>query len=357
MPMNLSEIAQKLGCRLEGPGDTVITGIAGIEHAEPGQVTFLANRRYFPLLKTTRASAVLVEERINLEREPGMPQLAALRTANPYLAFAHAIELFYQPPQYAPGFHPTAIIAKSAKIGAGAHIGPYCVVEGDARIGRNAVLHSFVTIYQGARIGDDFFAHSHAVVREFCQIGNRVILQNGAIIGGDGLGFAKQKDGTWYKMQQSGPAVLEDDVEVQSNACVDRATVGETRIGHGTKLDDLVIVGHASRVGANTMLCGQVGLAGSTKIGDGCILAGQVGTAGHLSIGDGAVITAKSGIPSDVPPRSMFSGYPSVDNRQWLKTVAALNRLPELQKRVRELEAELERLGGRPRASTAPGRF
>src|SRR5580698_4939856 len=333
MPMNLSEIAQKLGCRLDGPGETAIHGIAGIEHAEPGHITFLANRRYFPLLKTTRASAVLVEEGISIERDASLPRLAALRTANPYLAFAHAIELFYQAPRYAPGFHPTAIIAKSAKIGTGAHIGPYCVVGEDAHIGRNAVLHSFVAVYKGARIGDDFFAHSHAVVREFCQIGNRVILQNGAIIGGDGLGFAKQKDGTWYKMQQSGPAVLEDDVEVQANACVDRATVGETRIGRGTKLDDLVIVGHASRVGANTMLCGQVG------------------TAGHLTIGAGSVITANSGVPNDVPPRSMFSGYPAVDNRQWLKTVAALNRLPELQKRVRELEGELERLGGRPRPS------
>jgi UDP-3-O-[3-hydroxymyristoyl] glucosamine N-acyltransferase len=355
MSMKLSDVAQKLGCRLEGPGETVIHGISGIEHAEPGQITFLANRRYFPLLKTTRASAVLVEEGISLERDAAMPRLAALRTANPYLAFAHAIELFYTPPRYLPGIHSTSLISKSAKIGPGAHIGPYCIVEENVEIGRNAVLHSFVTIYQGARIGDDFFAHSHAVVREFCRIGNRVILQNGAIIGGDGLGFAKQKDGTWYKMQQSGPAVLEDDVEVQSNACVDRATVGETRIGHGTKLDDLVLVGHASSVGANTMLCGQVGLAGSTHVGQGCILAGQVGTAGHLSIGDGSVITAKSGVPNDVPPRSMFSGYPAVENRQWLKTVAALNRLPELQKRVRELEAEIERLGGRPRGSTSSG--
>src|SRR5262249_46370517 len=282
MPMKLAEIAQKLDCRLEGSGDLEIHGVSGIEHAEPGHVTFLANRRYFPLLKTTRASAVFVQEGIALERDSALPKLAALRSANPYLAFAHAIELFYQAPKYKPGFHPTAMLSKSAKIAAGAHIGPYCVVEDDVEIGRNAVLHSFVTIYQGAKIGDDFFAHSHAVVREFCQLGNRVILQNGAIIGGDGLGFAKQKDGTWYKMQQSGPAVLEDDVEVQANACVDRATVGETRVGRGTKLDDLVIVGHASRVGANTMLCGQVGLAGSTKVGDGCILAGQVGTAGHL---------------------------------------------------------------------------
>jgi UDP-3-O-[3-hydroxymyristoyl] glucosamine N-acyltransferase len=342
--MKLSEVAHKLGCHLEGAPDTEIHGIAGIEHAERGQITFLANRRYFPLLKTTRASAVLVENGIALERNPGLTPIAALRTPNPYLAFAHAIELFYQAPRYEPGIHPTAILARTARIGEGAHIGPYCFIDENAQIGRHAVLHSFVTIYRGAQIGDDFFAHAHATVREFCRIGDRVILQNGAVIGGDGLGFAKQQDGSWYKMQQSGPAVLEDDVEVQSNACVDRATVGETRVCRGTKLDDLVLVGHASQVGADTMLCGQVGLAGSTKIGNGCILAGQVGTAGHLSVGDGAVITAQSGIPNDVPPRSLYSGYPASDNRHWLKTVAALNRLPDLQKRVRELEAEIEKL-------------
>src|SRR2546429_237159 len=272
--MRLADIAQKLGCRLEGPPEIEIRGVAGIEHAEAGQITFLANRRYFPLLKTTRASAVFLEEGISLDPEASPPSPAPLRSANP----------------------------------------------------------------------DPAFAHAHAVVREFCRIGNRVILQNGVVIGGDGLGFAKQKDGTWYKMTQSGPAVLEDDVEVQANACVDRATVGETRIGRGSKLDDLVLIGHASQVGANTMLCGQVGLARSTKVGSNCILAGQVGTAGHLTVGDGAVITAQSGVPNDVPPRSLYSGYPAVENREWLKTMAALNRLPELQKRVRELEAEIARL-------------
>lgn len=342
--MKLGEIAEKLSCRLEGDAQIEITGVAGIEHAGPGQITFLANRRYFPLLKTTRASAVLLEEGISIEREAGLPALAALRSANPYLAFAHSIAFFYQPPRYSPGIHPTAVIAKSARIGDGAHVGPYCFVDDEAEIGKNAVLHSFVTIYRGTRIGDDFFAHAHAVVREHCRIGNRVVLQNGVVIGGDGLGFAKQKDGSWQKMLQSGPAVLEDDVEVQSNACVDRATVGETRIGRGSKLDDLVLVGHASQVGADSMLCGQVGLAGSTRVGKGCILAGQVGTAGHLKIGDGAVVTAQSGIPGDVPPRVLFSGYPAVENRQWLKTVAALNRLPELQKRVWELEQEVKDL-------------
>jgi len=341
--MKLQELAQKLGCRLEGNPGTEISGVAGIDHAAPGQLTFLANRRYSPLLKTTKASAVLIEEGVELEREPGLETLAALRTQNPYLAFAHAIELFYESPVYPPGVHPTAVIAKSAKIGSGAHIGPYCFVDEGVEIEDRAVLHSFVTIYRNAKIGANFFAHAHAVVREGCRIGDRVILQNGVIIGGDGLGYAKRADGTWYKMAQSGPAVLEDDVEVQANACIDRATVGETRIGRGTKIDDLVLVGHASQVGANTMLCGQVGLAGSTRIGESCILAGQVGTAGHLTVGDGTVITAQSGVPNDVPARALYSGYPAVPNREWLKMMAALNRLPDLQKRVQQMEAELEK--------------
>jgi UDP-3-O-[3-hydroxymyristoyl] glucosamine N-acyltransferase len=342
--MKLRDIAEKLNCRLEGNPQTEITGVAGIDHADAGQLTFLANRRYFPTLQTTRASAVLLEEGVAIHRAPGAPPIAALRTANPYLAFAKALEFFYRPPRYAPGIHPTAVVAPSARIDEGAHIGPYCFVDEDVSMGRNAVLHSFVTIYRGARIGDDFFAHAHAVVREDCRIGHRVTLQNGVVIGGDGFGFAKQPDGRWYKMVQSGPTVLEDDVEVQANSCVDRATVGETRIARGAKLDDLVLVGHASRVGENTLLCGQVGLAGSTQVGSGCILAGQVGAAGHLSIGDGAVLTAQSGVPNDVPPRSLFSGYPAIDNKLWLKTTAALHRLPELQKTVRELQAEIDRL-------------
>jgi UDP-3-O-[3-hydroxymyristoyl] glucosamine N-acyltransferase len=340
--MRLQDLAQKLGCRLEGGGNIEIHGVAGIDHATQGQLTFLANRRYSPLLKTTQASAVLIEDGVVLEREAGQPPLAALRTSNPYLAFAQSIELFYEGPAYPPGIHPTAVIAKTAKIGDDAHIGPYCFVDEDVEIAKGAVLHSFVTIYRGAKIGADFFAHAHSVVREYCRIGDRVILQNGVIIGGDGLGFAKRSDGTWHKMIQSGSTVLEDDVEIQANSCVDRATVGETRIGRGTKIDDLVVVGHASQVGQNTMICGQAGLAGSTKVGNNCILAGQVGTAGHLTIGDGTVITAQSGVPNDVPARALYSGYPAVENRQWLKMMAALNRLPELYKRVQTLEAELE---------------
>jgi UDP-3-O-[3-hydroxymyristoyl] glucosamine N-acyltransferase len=345
--MKLSEVAQKLGCRLEGPPELEIRGVAGIEYAEAGQITFLANRQYFPLLKTTRASAVLVEEGISLDREAALPALAALRTDNPYLSFAQAIELFYQPPRYAPGIHPTAIIANSARIGEGAHVGPYCYVDEEAEIGRNAVLHSFVAIYRGAKIGDDFFSHAHVVVREYCRIGHRVVLQDGVILGADGFGFAKQKDGSWRKILQAGCVVLEDDIEVQANSCVDRATVGETRIGRGCKVDDLVLVGHGSRIGANTLLCGQVGLAGSTKVGSDCILAGQVGSGGHISIGDRTLVTAQAGIPHDLAGDKHYSGSPCVDHRQWLKNAAALNRMPDLQRRVRELESEIEKLKSR----------
>jgi len=209
------------------------------------------------------------------------------------------------------------------------------------------VLHSFVSIYRGVQIGDDFFSHAHVVVREYCRIGNRVVLQDGVIVGGDGFGFAKQTDGSYRKILQTGTVVLEDDVEVQANSCIDRATMGETRIGRGAKLDDLVLVGHGSRVGTNTLLCGQVGLAGSTKIGSDCIFAGQVGAAGHITVGDRTVVTAQSGIPNDLAGDKEYAGTPCVERRQWLKNSAALNRTPELQKRVRELEAEIEKLKSR----------
>ena len=211
-------------------------------------------------------------------------------------------------------------------------------------LGRNAVLHSFVAIYRGARVGNDFFARAHTVVREGCRIGDRVVLQNGVVIGGDGFGFAKQCDGRWYKMPQAGITVIGDDVEIQANSCIDRATVGETLVSKGAKLDDLVLVGHGGRVGENTLLCGQVGLAGSTKIGTNCILGGQVGCAGHLTVGDGATITSQSGVPGDVPPGALYSGYPAVENRQWLKNSAAISRVPELAKTVRQLEAEIAKL-------------
>jgi len=203
-------------------------------------------------------------------------------------------------------------------------------------VGNDAVLLPHVVLYPGVTIGDRFFAHAHAVVREGCRLGDDVVLQNGAIIGADGFGFAKDSTGRWVKIVQSGPAVLEDAVEVQANACIDRASIGETRIARGAKVDNLVQVGHGSTVGENTLLCSQVGLAGSTTVGKNVILAGQVGVAGHLTVGDGAIATAQTGIPSDVAPGAVVSGYPAMDNRAWLRTVAAVNRLPELLRKLRE---------------------
>jgi UDP-3-O-[3-hydroxymyristoyl] glucosamine N-acyltransferase len=342
--MKLGEIANRLGCQLEGEATVEIHGVAGIEQAGPGQLTFVSNPRYLRATRTTLASAVLIGHDVALDRDPGLPALALLRSANPYLDFASALQMFYQPPHYAPGIHPTAVISPSARIGPGAHVGPYCFVDQDVFIGRNAVLHSLVTIYRRTQIGDDFFAHSHAVVREGCRIGHRVLLQNGVVIGADGFGFAKRSDGSWHKILQSGVTVLEDDVEVQANSCVDRATVGQTIVSRGAKLDDLVLVGHGSSVGEDSLLCGQAGTAGSTTIGRRCILGGQVGCAGHLTVGDGAVLTAQSGAPNDVPPNSLYSGTPAVENRQWLKGSAAFKRLPELLNTVRRLEAEVARL-------------
>jgi UDP-3-O-[3-hydroxymyristoyl] glucosamine N-acyltransferase len=329
--MKLAQIASALNLRLEnGSGETEITGVAGIEEAAPGQLTFVANRKYAALARSTAASAVIVAEDF-----PSLPTGAMLRSKNPYLAFARAIELFYQPPQYAPGVHPTAIVHASARIGKNAHLGPYVVVGEDARIGDNAVLLAHVVIYRGARIGHNFFAHAHTIVREHCRLGDDVILQNGAIVGADGFGFAKDDSGRWHKIVQSGPAVIGNEVEVQANACIDRASVGETVVARGTKIDNLVQVGHGSRVGDNTLLCAQAGLAGSTKVGKNVILAGQVGVAGHCKIGDGAIATAQSGIPNDVPPGAVVSGYPAIDNKLWLRCSAVFNKLPEIARSLR----------------------
>ena len=329
--MKLSEIASALGARLEnGSPDTKINGVAGIEQAGPGHITFVANPKYAAAARTTKASAVIVAE--------DFPSLATamLRSRNPYLAFARCIGLFYAPPHYAPGVHPTAVIHASAKIGPNAHIGPYAVIDEAVEIGKNAVLLAHVVIYRGARIGNNFFAHAHAVVREHCRVGDNVILQNGAIIGADGFGFAKDDSGKWHKIVQSGPAVIDNDVEVQANACVDRASVGETRIARGTKIDNLVQIGHGSTVGEDTLLCAQVGLAGSTEVGNRVILAGQVGVAGHCKIGDGSTATAQSGIPNDVPAGATVSGYPAIDNKLWLKCSAVFKKLPEIARAIRQ---------------------
>jgi UDP-3-O-[3-hydroxymyristoyl] glucosamine N-acyltransferase len=330
--MKLELIAQKLGATLENASpDVEITGVATLEEAGPGQLTFLTNPKYAALARTTKAAALIVSPEAAAEGRP------VLRHANPYLAFARALELFYQPPEYAPGIHPTAVIDPTAKIGPGAHIGPYVVIDADVEIGRDAVLLAHVVIYRGAKIGDRFFAHANSVVREFCELGDDVRLQNGVVIGADGFGFARDGSKGWHKIVQSGITRLANRVEVQANSCVDRASLGVTEVGEDTKIDNLTQIGHGSSVGKHTMLCSQVGLAGSTKVGDNVILAGKVGVAGHLTIGDGAVATALSGIPGDVPAGATVSGYPAIDNRQWLRAVAVFHKLPEMARTLRKL--------------------
>ena len=335
--MKLSQLAQQLGARLDGT-DCDITGVAGIEEAQPGQITFVSNVKYASAAKTTKASAVIVTD--------DFPAIAAatLRTKDPYLAFARAIPFFYQAPQYAPGIHPTAIVSPKAKIGANAHIGPYVTIDDDVTMGDNAVLLPHVVIYRGARIGNNFFAHAHAQVREHCVIGDYVVLQNGVVVGADGFGFARNPEGNWEKILQSGPTILEDNVEVQANACIDRASIGETRVGRDSKVDNLVQIGHGSKVGEHTLLCAQVGLAGSTIVGNNVILAGQVGVAGHCTIGDNAIATAQSGIPNDVAKGTLVSGYPAIENRNWLRSVAVFNKLPDLMKSLRDLEKKVAAL-------------
>ena len=336
--MKLTEIAARLGCELVGDGDVEITGVSGMEHAGPSELTFLSNPKYIHKVKHSQAAAILVAEPV--KDHP----IRSLVSRNPYLDFARALELFYQPPKPAPGIHPLAWVAPTAVIGENASIGPFACVGEHVRIGRNAVLHPHAVVYEGAVIGDDFTAHSHAAVREHCRIGSRVILQNNVVIGGDGFGFAKRADGTHYKIPQSGPTIIEDDVEIQTLTSVDRATVGETRVKRGAKIDSLVQIGHACVVGEDNIICAQTGLAGSSILEKNVLLAGQVGVSGHLTIHDNAIVYAQSGIGGDVAPGSVISGSPAYDSREWLRTITALPRLPELLRTVRQLTKRLEKL-------------
>lgn len=340
--MKLKELADRLGCECAPEfGSVEITGVAGMERAGVADLTFLANPRYAHKVKGTKAGAILVS------RDAGEMPVPAVISSNPYLDFARALELFYQPPKPPLGVHPTAIVAASAKIGAGASIGAYAVIGERVTLGERAVIHPHVVIYEGVEIGDDFLAHANSTVREHCRIGNRVVLQNGVVVGGDGFGFAKRADGTHYKIVQSGPVVIEDDVEIQTLSSIDRATVGETRIRRGAKIDSLVQVGHACEVGEDNILCAQVGMAGSSTLKKNVLLAGQVGLAGHLTVGENSVIYSQSGVPSNVEPNSVIAGYPAFEAGGWKRASAVFPRLPELLKTVRHLEKRVAELEGR----------
>jgi UDP-3-O-[3-hydroxymyristoyl] glucosamine N-acyltransferase len=343
--MRLDAIAAALGCVVAGDGGIEITGIAPMEQAGTSDLTFLANPKYASKVKQTRAGAIIASEAL------GGVSIPTVVSSNPYLDFARALELFYQPPRPAPCISPLASIAPTATIGENASIGAFAVIGERVSIGRNAIVHPHVVIYEGVEIGDDFYAHSHAAVREFCRIGNRVTLGNGVVIGGDGFGFAHRKDGSHYKIVQSGPTVIEDDVEIQSLSSVDRATIGESRVKRGAKIDSLVQIGHACVVGEDNIICAQVGLAGSSVLGRNVVLTGQVGVSGHLTIHDNVTVYAQSGIGGDLKEGSVVSGSPAFDARDWLRAVTAFPKLPDMLRTIRDLRKRVEEL-----ERTLPGR-
>lgn len=335
----LAQLAELLGCTLAGDPDVKIHAVAPIEKAGPGDVTFLANLKYAPKAKESRASAIIAANEI-----PGAS--ATLISRNPYHDFSRVLALFYQPPKPKKGIHPTAYIAETARIGEDASVGPFAVVGEGTVIGRNTVLYAHAVIYDGCTIGDDFTAHSHVSVREFSRIGNRVTLHNGVVIGGDGFGFAKGNDGRQHKIVQSGLAVIEDDVEIQTLSSVDRGALGETRVKRGAKIDSLCQIGHGCTVGEDNIICGQTGLAGSTVLEENVIMAGQTGSSGHLTIHKNAIVWAQSGVGHDVPEGAIVSGSPAFDSRDWLRASATFSRLPEMLRTLRTLErrvAELEK--------------
>ncbi len=333
--MKLSELARLTSTELEnGDPETEISGAAGLDIAVGGEITFLANPKYTPQLQTTKASAVFLKTGVDAGRD----DLAVLRAKDAYVAYTRALRSFYPEPPIVPGVHSTAVIDETAHIADDVQIGPNGVIGAGCRIESGVRIHSNVTVYDGAVIGEGSVLHSGVSVRENCEIGRNCIIHNNTTIGSDGFGYAKDEEKRWLKIPQVGRVVLEDDVEIGANTAIDRASVGETRIKRGAKIDNLVQIGHSCTVDEDALICSQTGLAGSSVIGKRVILAGQVGIAGHLKVGDDAVLTAKSATSHDVEPGKVISGIPGFDNREWLRSTAAFRRLGEIASRLRALE-------------------
>ncbi|HYJ47255.1 MAG TPA: UDP-3-O-(3-hydroxymyristoyl)glucosamine N-acyltransferase [Pyrinomonadaceae bacterium] len=338
--MKLQELAEQTFAQLEdGLPEAEITGAAGLDEATTGQVTFLANPRYTPRVQTTEASAIFLGPGVEVGRE-----IAVLRAADPYLAYTRALRIFHPEPVLEPFVHPSAVIDSTAQVGPGVSIGAHAVIGTNALIGAGVRIYPNVTIYDGVKVGAHCVIHSGVSIREGSVLGERVRIHNNAVIGSDGFGYAKDEDKRWLKIPQTGIVVIEDDVEIGAGSTIDCASVGETRIKRGAKIDNLVQVGHSCTVGCDALVCAQVGLAGSSHIGDRVILAGQVGVAGHLTIGDDAVLTAKSATSHNVEPGKIISGIPAFDNREWLRSTAAFRRLSEMQRNLRTVEARLAAL-------------
>lgn len=334
----LREIAELVDGELAGDGDIELQRVAPIEAAGTGDLTFVANPKYVAHLDRCRASAVLVPPGVELPA--GM---AGVVCANPYLAFAKSLTRLQGQRPAPGGVMEGATVAPSARLGADVTIHPGCVVGENVTVGKGTVLYPGVVLYEGVSVGEDCILHAHAVVREQCRLGDRVILQPSAVIGSDGFGFAP--DGQrYYKIPQVGVVVLEDDVEIGSSTCVDRATLGETRIKRGVKIDNLVQVAHNVTVGEDTILVSQVGIAGSSRIGNHCTFGGQAAVAGHLKVGDNVTIGGRGGVTNDVESNQVLSGLPVMPHRDWLKASMSFARLPEMRKEIGRMKKQLEEL-------------
>jgi UDP-3-O-[3-hydroxymyristoyl] glucosamine N-acyltransferase len=336
--VTLSELARQLDCRLEGDGSIEISGVGGLDRAQPGQLTFFGNPKLKAQLDATRASAVIMPD-----EAPGVA-LPMLRTAHPYLAFARALELFHPRPKPAPGVSALAAVDADATLGEEVSIAPFVAIAAGVRIGARTIIHSHVSIGPNATVGNDCVLHSHVAIREGVTLGHRVTVQDGAVIGSDGFGFTPGPDGEHHTIPQVGTVVIEDDVAIGANTTIDRASIGETRIAKGTKIDNLVQVAHSVTIGRRVLLAAQVGLAGSTVVEDDVALGGQVGAAGHLTIGKGARVTAQSGISNSLGPGTLSSGYPAIDNATWRKASVLFAKLPELRRQLIRLEERLAAL-------------
>jgi UDP-3-O-[3-hydroxymyristoyl] glucosamine N-acyltransferase len=339
--LKLHDLAERLGCRLEGDGSIDIDRVAGIEQAGSGDLTFVANPKYLALAETTGASAVILGPSDQIPHAP----FAVLRTDHPYYTFAQAVRLFVKPSHPAHGIDRLSAIAPDAIIGPDASIGPFVVIGDGARIGARAIIYPHTVIGQGATLGDDCVLHARVSIRERVQLGDRVVVLDGAVIGSDGFGFAKDPDGEHLKIPQLAAVVIEDDVEIGANATIDRPAVGETRVRRGTKIDNLVHIAHGVQIGRRVLLAAQVGIAGSTVVEDEVMMGGQVGVTGHVHIGKGAMFSAKTGVSGNVEPGVLMSGSPALRNLEWRKSQVIVRHLPKLKKRVAELEqriAELE---------------
>jgi len=338
--MKLSELASLTGAQVAAEVvDIEITGAAGLDEAREGHVTFLANPRYTPRVNTTQATAIYLGPDVETDK-----QISILRVKDPYLAYTRALRIFYPEPAVEPFVDPSAVIHPSAKIANNVAIGACVVIGKNVDIAEGVCIHPNATIYDDAQIGRDSVIHSGVAIRERTVIGDRVIIHNNSVIGCDGFGYAKDEDRRWLKIPQAGRVVIEDDVEIGAATTIDRASVGESRIGRGSKVDNLVQIGHSCTIGEDTLLCAQVGLAGSSHIGNRVILAGQAGVAGHLTIGDDVVLTAKSATSHDIPAGKVISGIPAFDNRDWLRATAAYRRLGDMARTVRDLEKRLKEL-------------